>query len=132
MTAATVLERQAQCQLNDSGLRVRAAAGTRDLTERSRCDIYLGVPEQRMVHCIEYISPELDLSLLIDVGNLRDAHIDVRSRWTAKRVPPKRAVRSLRRIVDRIKSLSGRGGQRGSGERVRIEEKVTGLSADSL
>ena len=109
-----ILEKQLQRELDDARLRVGCAARGRNLTKSSAGERRIRITEQGQIRQIEHFRPELQLTTLINVGDLGNAHIDIGSRWPAERIPSKSAVRPLRRIVDRIEALSRRQYQIGS------------------
>src|SRR5262249_11721936 len=86
-------------------------------------------PEQWMVQCVEHIGPELQSSLLIDVGDLGDAYIEIRPRWPAERIASKRAIGALRRITHGVETWSA---EFGSGEHCRVEKEIAFPSTDRL
>src|SRR5437867_7172460 len=96
-----------QRELDDARLRVGCASRGRNLTKSSARDGRIRITEQCEIRQIEHFRPELQLTTLINVGDLGNAHIDIGPRWPAERIPSKSAVRALRRIVNGIKALSG-------------------------
>src|SRR5438445_11589080 len=96
-----------QGELDDTRLRVGCASGGRNLPKGSAGERRVRIAEQGQIRQVEHFRPELQPTTLINVGDLGNTHVDVGSRWPAERIPAKRAVCPLRRIVDRIKPLSG-------------------------
>ena len=106
-----------QRQLDDPRLRVGCASGGRNLTESSAGERRVRIAEQGQIRQVEHFRPELQLTALVDVGDLGNTDVDIGARWSTESIPAQGAVCPLRGIVDRIKPLRCCRYQRGSRER---------------
>src|SRR5215510_1501535 len=135
-TALQSLEDQPQRQLDDARLRVGdttlGSAGAGNLAERCAGERGIWRPEQRVVQRVKHLGAKLELYSLVNVRPFSNAQIKIRSCGSAECIPSKRSVCPLRRIVHRIESLRGCGGQSTCGERGGIEEIVAGSSIERL
>src|SRR5207249_5021882 len=100
-------EAQLHTDLNTARLEIGRAPRCRNLADSAAGQRRIRITEQHEIRHVEHFRAKLQFTLLVEVRDLGDTYVDVGSGRSAERISAEGAVCALRRIVHRIKSLSG-------------------------